>query len=79
MPNRPLFKQLVSIAKKQHRDSIQWFIGGNAPLMGIRFDKEGWEVLLGARMSEKLVYSKIGKLAGYYISIYKIFNADCAA
>lgn len=53
MPNTELFKQLIQIAKKQHRESIQWFIGGNAPLMGIRFDKEGWEVLLGARMSNK--------------------------
>lgn len=54
MPNPYLFRKLIQIAKKQHRDSIQWFIGGNAPLMGIRFDKEGWNVLLGARMSHKL-------------------------
>lgn len=53
MPNTLLFRQLIQIAKKKHRESIQWFIGGNAPLMGIRFDKEGWEVLLGARMSYK--------------------------
>ncbi|XP_013116128.1 ADP-dependent glucokinase [Stomoxys calcitrans] len=54
MPNSYLFRKLIQIAKKQHKDNIQWVIGGNAPLMGIRFDKEGWEVLLGARVSHKL-------------------------
>ncbi|XP_065359427.1 ADP-dependent glucokinase [Calliphora vicina] len=69
MPNTELFRQLIYIAKKQHRESIQWFIGGNAPLMGIRFDTEGWEVLLGARISHKLrrLMPETIKIAGDFI------------
>ncbi|XP_011188211.2 ADP-dependent glucokinase [Zeugodacus cucurbitae] len=54
MPNTDLFRELVQIAKNRHRDSIQWFLGGNAPLMSTRFHLEGADVLLGARMSKKL-------------------------
>lgn len=53
MPNTELFRELIQIAKSRHRDSIQWFLGGNAPLMGTRFHLEGADVLLGARMSKK--------------------------
>ncbi|XP_037938891.1 ADP-dependent glucokinase-like [Teleopsis dalmanni] len=54
MPNTELFRKLINIAKTRHRNQIQWFIGGNAPLMGIRFFMEGADVLLGARLSHKL-------------------------
>ncbi|XP_037820502.1 ADP-dependent glucokinase [Lucilia sericata] len=69
MPNTELFRQLIQLPKKQHRDSLQWFVGGNAPLMGIRFDKEGWEVLLGARISHKLrrLIPDTIKIAGDFI------------
>lgn len=49
-----LFKQLINIATTKHKDEITWALGGNAPVMGIRFFKEGADVLLAARMSEKL-------------------------
>uniref|UniRef100_W8BL76 ADP-dependent glucokinase n=1 Tax=Ceratitis capitata TaxID=7213 RepID=W8BL76_CERCA len=54
MPNTELFKELIQIAKSRHLNSIQWFLGGNAPLMSTRFHLEGANVLLGARMSKKL-------------------------
>ncbi|XP_036326843.1 ADP-dependent glucokinase-like [Rhagoletis pomonella] len=54
MPNSELFRELIQIAKSRHRNGIQWFLGGNAPLMGTRFHLEGANVLLGARMSRKL-------------------------
>ncbi|XP_067648148.1 ADP-dependent glucokinase [Eurosta solidaginis] len=54
MPNKKLFRELIQTAKLRHRDSIQWFLGGNAPLMSTRFHIEGADVLLGARMSHKL-------------------------
>uniref|UniRef100_A0A1B0FJP7 ADP-dependent glucokinase n=1 Tax=Glossina morsitans morsitans TaxID=37546 RepID=A0A1B0FJP7_GLOMM len=54
IPNSTLFRNLIRKAKRGHHGNIQWQIGGNAPLMGIRFRKEGWDVLLGAHMSYKL-------------------------
>ncbi|XP_016966509.1 ADP-dependent glucokinase [Drosophila biarmipes] len=54
MANTTLFKQLVSYAKVMDKNRIQWYMGGNAPLMAVRFFMEGAEVLLGAHMSKKL-------------------------
>lgn len=35
------------------KERIQWYMGGNAPLMAVRFLIEGADVLLGAHMSKK--------------------------
>jgi len=53
MANSTLFKQLVGYAKVMDKERIQWYMGGNAPLMAVRFFMEGAEVLLGAHMSKK--------------------------
>lgn len=53
MSNSTLFKQLISNAKRMDKERIHWYMGGNAPLMAVRFVMEGAEVLLGAHMSEK--------------------------
>lgn len=57
MANGTLFKQLVGYAKLLGKDTsgIQWYMGGNAPLMAVRFFMEGADVLLGAHMSKKYV------------------------
>ncbi|XP_041981350.1 ADP-dependent glucokinase [Aricia agestis] len=52
MSNSKLFDQLVEDALKL--PDTRWAIGGNAPLMAKRFFLEGWRVLLGAKMSDKL-------------------------
>lgn len=49
-----LFKRLLTKAKTKLKDSIRWTLGGNAPMMGVRFLREGADVLLATRMSEKL-------------------------
>lgn len=50
-PNKELFRSIVASAKKQaaHR----WDLGGNAPVMGIRFHLEGAKVLIASTMSKK--------------------------
>ncbi|XP_062127508.1 ADP-dependent glucokinase [Drosophila sulfurigaster albostrigata] len=52
--NSSLFKQLISYAKQLDKERIHWYMGGNAPLMAVRFVMEGADVLLGAHMSKKL-------------------------
>ncbi|KAH8369871.1 hypothetical protein KR093_001333 [Drosophila rubida] len=52
--NSTLFKQLINYAKQLDKDRIHWYMGGNAPLMAVRFVMEGANVLLGAHMSKKL-------------------------
>ncbi|EDW70387.1 ADP-dependent glucokinase [Drosophila virilis] len=52
--NGTLFKQLISNAKEMDKERIHWYMGGNAPLMAVRFVMEGADVLLGAHMSKKL-------------------------
>ncbi|XP_017840802.2 ADP-dependent glucokinase [Drosophila busckii] len=52
MPNTTLFKELIEFAKAM--DKQHWYMGGNAPLMAVRFVLEGADVLLGAHMSKKL-------------------------
>ncbi|EDV51726.1 ADP-dependent glucokinase [Drosophila erecta] len=54
MANSTLFTQLVGYAKVMDKERIHWYMGGNAPLMAVRFFMEGAEVLLGAHMSKKL-------------------------
>ncbi|XP_030372065.1 ADP-dependent glucokinase [Scaptodrosophila lebanonensis] len=54
MPNTTLFKQLLDYAKVMNKEHIHWYMGGNAPLMAVRFFMEGADVLLGAHMSKKL-------------------------
>ncbi|KAH8303585.1 hypothetical protein KR018_004598 [Drosophila ironensis] len=54
MANGTLFNQLLAYAKALDKERIQWFMGGNAPLMAVRFFLEGADVLLGAHMSRKL-------------------------
>lgn len=50
-PNVELFQNLVNRAKKH--PTHKWSLGGNAPIMGNRFTKEGADVLLVATMSKK--------------------------
>lgn len=69
MPNSELFGNLITKAKSQYKDKITWSLGGNAPIMGVRFFQEGSEVLLGARISQKLEY-KIYVL----LDKYKLLN-----
>ncbi|XP_017090168.2 ADP-dependent glucokinase [Drosophila bipectinata] len=54
MANGTLFKQLLGYAKVMDKETLQWYMGGNAPLMAVRFFMEGADVLLGAHMSRKL-------------------------
>ncbi|XP_055371915.1 ADP-dependent glucokinase isoform X2 [Condylostylus longicornis] len=51
-PDKFFFQNLVNKAKTEH--DVKWVLGGNAPVMGIRFLAEGCNVLLGSRMSTKL-------------------------
>lgn len=53
MANSTLFTQLVGYAKVMDKERINWYMGGNAPLMAVRFFMEGAQVLLGAHMSRK--------------------------
>jgi ADP-dependent glucokinase len=53
-PNQELFRYLVTLAKKHQVAEPRWALGGNAPVMGTRFYLEGADVLLAAKMSEKL-------------------------
>ncbi|KAL7731510.1 hypothetical protein ACLKA6_011978 [Drosophila palustris] len=41
-------------AERLDKERIHWYMGGNAPLMAVRFVMEGADVLLGAHMSKKL-------------------------
>ena len=50
-PNKDLFRNFVSLAKKQ--PSHRWELGGNAPVMGLRFHLEGAKVLIASTMSRK--------------------------
>lgn len=50
--NSKLYDDIVEEALKL--SDTRWSIGGNAPLMAKRFQMEGWKVLLGAKMSNKL-------------------------
>lgn len=54
MSNSTLFRDIISRAESQQRSEIEWRLGGNAPVMSIRFFKEGADVLLAAQMSTKL-------------------------
>lgn len=49
MANRGLFEQLVSAS-----NSSQFTLGGNGPVMAQRLAKEGWDVLLAAKMGPKM-------------------------
>lgn len=50
-PNKELFLSLVAAAKK--KSSHRWELGGNAPVMGMRFHLEGAQVLIASTMSKK--------------------------
>lgn len=50
-PNKELFRSIVAAAKKL--PSHYWELGGNAPVMGIRFHREGAKVLIASSMSKK--------------------------
>lgn len=52
MSNSKLYDELIEQALRL--PDSRWAIGGNAPLMAKRFNIEGWQVLLGAKMSNKL-------------------------
>ncbi|EDW72692.2 uncharacterized protein Dwil_GK17138 [Drosophila willistoni] len=69
MANGTLFRQLVEYAKIMGEERIHWYMGGNAPLMAVRFFMEGADVLLGAHMSKKLrpLLPKEIHLAGHEI------------
>lgn len=50
--DKALFEDVLKVVEK--KPSAAWYIGGNAPAMANRLAKEGCEVLLGGRMSQKL-------------------------
>ncbi|PIK52129.1 putative ADP-dependent glucokinase [Apostichopus japonicus] len=50
--DKALFEDVLKLVEK--KPSAAWYIGGNAPAMANRLAKEGCEVLLGGRMSQKL-------------------------
>lgn len=50
-PNKDLFRGIVAAAKKLQ--SHRWELGGNAPVMGMRFHLEGAKVLIASSMSNK--------------------------
>ena len=50
--NDELFNALVSRAIKT--DSHRWAVGGNAPVMALRFALEGAKVLLSAKITEDM-------------------------
>lgn len=54
MSNSKLFEEIIDRAQSQSASNIEWRLGGNAPVMSIRFYNEGADVLLAAQMSEKL-------------------------
>lgn len=60
--NDVLFDQLVEAATKQphHR----WVLGGNAPVMAKRMAAEGLDVVLGARVGQKMKDSLSDELNG---------------
>ena len=51
--NRQLFKEWAASARRLHSTSVR--IGGNAPVMAKRFAQEGWQVLLGAKLTPSAV------------------------
>lgn len=55
--------------------STAWYVGGNAPAMANRLAKEGCEVLLGSRMSQKLRSELQEGIKGMQIlsSSFKVF------
>lgn len=54
MSNSKLFEDIIERAQAQTTSNIEWRLGGNAPVMSIRFFNEGADVLLAAQMSEML-------------------------
>lgn len=56
--NRTLFRQLIEAAAAKHG---RWSLGGNAPIMGIRFHREGANVLLATQMSQKFVNESLSR------------------
>lgn len=50
--NTTLFNEIMEVVKKSK--NTRWEIGGNAPIMALRFAKEGCDVLLGAQMTNSL-------------------------
>ena len=52
MSNETLFKHLVRIAKID--GGSRRVLGGNAPVMMKNFQKKGFEVMLGAQMSNNM-------------------------
>lgn len=50
--DKQLFEDILNVVEQD--PSANWYTGGNAPAMANRLAKEGCEVLLGARMSQKL-------------------------
>ncbi|GAB0096526.1 ADP-dependent glucokinase [Sergentomyia squamirostris] len=51
--NKSLFEELIWETETKNLDT-RWSLGGNAPMMAIRFQKEGGKVLLAAQMSKHL-------------------------
>lgn len=50
-PNKKFFIELVQRVKQ--KPSHRWELGGNAPVMGMRFHQEGANVLVASQMSHK--------------------------
>lgn len=53
--DKAMFRRLIAAATSNDKNKeIRWSLGGNAPVMAIRFFKEGATVLLASKMSSKL-------------------------
>ncbi|XP_023223115.1 ADP-dependent glucokinase-like [Centruroides sculpturatus] len=50
--NETLFNEILESVKNS--ENSKWTVGGNAPIMALRFAKEGCDVLLGAQLSLEL-------------------------
>ncbi|CAD7005692.1 unnamed protein product [Ceratitis capitata] len=71
MPNTELFKELIQIAKSRHLNSIQWFLGGNAPLMSTRFHLEGANTTSSCARRNKIAGDEIPEDDIHLILEYK--------
>lgn len=51
--NQKLFRKLIDSCAENDIIDSRWALGGNAPIMGMRFNREGANVLLASQMTNK--------------------------
>lgn len=69
MSNSTLFDELVMYAGESR--SSRYALGGNAPIMALRLNQEGCDVLLAATLTTKLKQSLPSSLKGNIILFSK--------